>query len=453
MRFEIIHMLRNSFVRALKDLELINSVEFTQSCRAGNEHHFTRNRKMPPNDLMLSLINRKGLTMNIELREYMSIAHPDIKISNAGYHKQRMKMNPYAIEKLYKHHNYNFYHDQCNPNLEYKGHLVLAVDGTTIRIPSTEENLELYGCSTNNSDVGVAQMGLGCLYDVRNRMILDVAVCPYRFNDMRIAVEQITDVKTTIGEKPYIVLMDRGYSTLFAFLWMEACGISFVARLSSNTLKKEQASMQTDDEDIEIDISKSRLRNLEQHNITEWISPFPDLNKSYSLRFIRVQLSDDICEILLTNLPRDEFPKEDFSNIYHMRWGIETAFRVLKSHLKFENFSGIRNTIILQDIFSTIYVSNLAEDIARDIEIEQQSHLENDYKHKMAINRNINIGLLKKELIFILLEEDPDVQETMLNELYNEISSSLVPIRPGRTYNRSRRTYCLRYPNNNKRSY
>ena len=45
---------------------------------------------------------------------------------------------------------------------------------------------------------------------------------------------------------------------------------------------------------------------------------------------------------------------------------------------KTEDFTGIKPTLIEQDINSTIYVSNLAEDIICDIEEEDKEHLKND---------------------------------------------------------------------------
>ena len=68
----------------------------------------------------------------------------------------------------------------------------------------------------------------------------------------------------------------------------------------------------------------------------------------------------------------------------------------LKDRLKIENFTGIKPTLIEQDINSTIYVSNLAEDIICDIEEEDKEdkeHLKNDYKHTMQINRNLSIAI------------------------------------------------------------
>lgn len=84
---------------------------------------------------------------------------------------------------------------------------------------------------------------------------------------------------------------------------------------------------------------------------------------SFSMRFVEMCLDDGKSEIFTPNLPQDKFPEEYFAELYHMRWGIETAYEVLKDRLKIENFTGIKSVLIEQDINSTIYVSNLAEDI------------------------------------------------------------------------------------------
>ncbi len=44
-------------------------------------------------ELAFSMINRKGLTLKLELRGYMKISHPGTKISKPGYLKQRTKLS------------------------------------------------------------------------------------------------------------------------------------------------------------------------------------------------------------------------------------------------------------------------------------------------------------------------------------------------------------------------
>lgn len=174
---------------------------------------------------------------------------------------------------------------------------------------------------------------------------------------------------------------------------------------------------------------------------------------SFRLRMVRVWLDEDKKEheTLATNLPGELFPTECFGEIYHLRWRIETAYQTLKDRLPIENFTGTKPILLEQDIYSTIYVSNIAEDIARDIEQEQKDRLKNDYKHRMAVNRSLCIGLLKNDLIYILLERDPQVQDRLFEKLYNEISENIVPVRPDRHYHRTKGQLAGNYSNTHKR--
>ena len=393
--------MRKSEDRLLKDQNTILSDSFLEVCRDGKTNTLVRRRKMPIEDLVYSMINRKGLTLKLELRNYMKITHPGVEISKPGYLKQRMKLNPEAFKVLYQSHNKNFYQDAEVEPYTYKGYLVLAADGSDINIPTTAETVEKYGSASVRGGKPCAQIGLGCIYDVLNRFILDSGINKVKFDEMRVAQEQLSNIKDTIGDRyPYMVIMDRGYPSTPAFLKFIDDGIYFVARLKTSDYKAEQKALKSNDEDVEIALTKARRRNYIGKK-EESIMMSRDF---FSLRMVKVNFDNDTSEILATNLPRETFPEECFAEIYHMRWGIETAYEVLKDRLKIENFTGIKPTLIEQDINSTIYVSNLAEDIICDIEEEDKEHLKNDYKHTMQINRNLSIGLLKNDLIYILIE-------------------------------------------------
>jgi IS4 transposase len=49
-----------------------------------------------------------------------------------------------------------------------------------------------------------------------------------------------------------------------------------------------------------------------------------------SFRVVRFKHTQDTYEVLLTNLPEDEFSVSELKELYAMRWGIETSFRDLK---------------------------------------------------------------------------------------------------------------------------
>lgn len=407
---------------------------------------------MTYDDLAFSMINRKGLTLSMELRGFMKIAHPGEKISKPGYLKQRMKLNPYAFVDLYQFHNKNFYQDPETELYTYSGYLVLAVDGSSVNIPTTSETLAVYGNATTHGSKARAQLGLACLYDALNRMIIDASLHPNKFNEMAAAEVQIDAVRETIGDEiPFLVTMDRGYPSAAAFLRFIDSGTCFVARLKSTHFKAEQQAMQSDDEDVVIELTRNR-RNPHRNTSDEAVLFSRD---RFSLRFVKVWLDEEHTEyeVLATNLPRDTFPLDCFGELYHLRWNLETAFETLKSRLQLENFTGTKPTLIEQDIFSTIYVCNIAEDIARDVEQEQADRLKNDYKHRMAVNRNVCIGILKSDLIYILLEKDPRKKKSLFQQMYDEISNNIVPVRPGRHYSRPMGNFAGKYSNTHKRSY
>ena len=123
-----------------------------------------------------------------------------------------------------------------------------------------------------------------------------------------------------------------------------------------------------------------------------------------------------------------------------MRWGIETAYETLKSRLQLENFTGTKPILLLQDIYSTIYLSNLVEDIILDAERELDQK-EANRKHKMMINQTVS------------LETDGQKKNMLFQQIYEDISKNLVPIRPDRHYTRTKGQLAGKYSNTHKRAY
>ena len=365
--------MKHSQKRTFMDIEKMSSDEFKAFCRLGNKNHFTRIRKMPLQDLLFTMINRKGLTLALELRNYMKLAHPGVSISKPGYLKQRMKLNPDAFLELYKYH-----------------------------IPTTTETLKLYGSASRKNTKPQAQIGLGCIYDVMNRMILESDCNKVKFDEMRLAEKQMERIPETIGNIPYII----------------------------------------------IKLDKSRIRHYEGTPDGERMKELGEI----SLRMVKILLENGNLEVLATNLSQTEFHTEEIKELYHMRWGIETAYETLKNRLQLENFTGTKPILLLQDIYSTIYLSNLVEDIILDAERELDQK-ETNRKHKMMINQTVSIGILKNDLIYILLETDDQKKNILFQQIYEDISKNLVPIRPDRHYTRTKGRLAGKYSNTHKRAY
>jgi hypothetical protein len=64
--------------------------------------------------------------------------------------------------------------------------------------------------------------------------------------------------------------------------------------------------------------------------------------ESIKLRLVRVDLSTGTTEILITSLIDEAtFPTSIFADLYQQRWDVEEDYKVMKSRLNIENFSGV----------------------------------------------------------------------------------------------------------------
>lgn len=369
-------------------------------------------------------------------------------ISKAGYLKQRMKLNPAAFMVLSDFHVKNFYEEEKDLK-KFKGHFVFAVDGSHVNLPNTPENEDHYGFHDNKVS-HQAQAGVSCFYDVLNRMVLDCTINHHRFRERDQAEAHLAKVWSFIGDAPYIVVLDRGYPSASIFINRLEMDQNFVVRLGTSDFRREQLNMASADEDVEIVFTPDRV-NPYRH------TPFAKRLKdkgSIHLRFVKVTLPGGTTEFLATNLPRSDFPKEDISELYRLRWGIETVYDTLKNKFMLENFTGKKPVIIEQDILATICLYNMMQDMLRDAEMEQfEKNRKKPYKHRMTINVNMAIGIMKEELIRMALEDDPDERGAIFEGIIEAMARNIVPVRENRQFQHKNRHPAVKHPTTKKRSF
>ena len=81
-------------------------------------------------------------------------------------------------------------------------------------------------------------------------------------------------------------------------------------------------------------------------------SYFPGSNgQTAPFSVVRLELSEDNFEVIITNLDADEFPPDELKRLFTMRWGIETSFRDLKYTLGLSNFHAKKAEYIFRRFF------------------------------------------------------------------------------------------------------
>ena len=310
-------------------------------------------------------------------------------------------------------------------------------------------SIKVFGDTAKHDGRGRPQIGLSCLFDVLNRVFIDVNTASCKFNERTEALAQIEQTSEVTGDKQCIYLFDRGYPSGEFFLDLMERKVNFLVRLGSVSFKREQRGMDADDCMVNIVFDKTRTGACKKEESAQRLA----LAGSIQLRFVRVALKNGDTEFLATNISEDLFKTEDIGNLYRMRWGIETVFDDLKNKLQIENFTGEKPIIIEQDIFATIYLSNIINDIMQDIAAERAGKDVQCRKHDMQLNRNIAIGIIKEDLIFVLLEKRHSRKCAIMESIIEEIERNILPVRPNRVFSRSCGKLASKYSNPRKYSF
>lgn len=396
------------------------------------QEDFSRYRKIGPKQLIEYNLNKKGLSSKMEKYNFLNVSGYE-DISMPGLLKQREKLNPEVFTYL-NIGTLNIFYNECTEEVKsYKGYIVTAIDGSDFEIPNTKLSKETYSKLMNDNDC--ARATVSTMFDVLNGYVIDTLIRPYRTSEIEMEKEHLKNSKNIIKEQKIIRVKDRNYRSLEDFYYSNKNGERYVTRLKESDYKKYIEKMKTNDEDIVIEYQYDRVRFHKKKN-PEF---YKELLKKVGIRvrIVKIKLNNGSTEILATNLSKEEFTQDEIKEIYRLRWGIETMYHTAKESLKIGAITSSKKTIIEQEILSQMLVYNIVQSFSNEVEekIEQEK-----YKYEMKINKNMAIGILKENLIYILLEEDENKRAKMSNEFKEIILRYLIPIRKNRNFERNKTT-------------
>ena len=158
---------------------------------------------------------------------------------------------------------------------------------------------------------------------------------------------------------------------------------------------------------------KSKAGSKTRRGRWDFPSPYP-----MKLRVCRFLLDNGEFETVATSLP-PSFTLADIRELYHLRWGIETAFRDWKYTLGLVNLHGKSDAFAEQEIYASLTAFNFASRVCNEVVARQPKNGVYAYKvnFKMAV-------MLCKEIL-----RTPNADSEKLLE---EIARHTVPIRPDR---------------------
>lgn len=366
---------------------------------------------------------RKSLSLEIENFTAFLKLGASAKFTKSAFVQARKKINPEVFKKLSHTLLKEFYSDNEPAIKRWQGFRLLAIDGSRIALPITDELKSLYGLSKNQTDTTLVQARCSVMYDVENKYVLDGILAPLKQGERDLALKHLEYCQPND-----LLIYDRGYPS-YDFIYNHGVRkLDYLIRVKTNFSQ------------LTIDFEKSKVKSA-------IVNIYPGKNtkisdKSYSrntpiqLRLLRVELPKGQVEILLSSLlDTVKYPSNLFKNLYFKRWGVELFYDELKNKLKIEHFSGYSNQSILQDFYATLFVSNVQTLIISELEGEIIIN-KGEKKYVYKINSNMSYGLLKNRVISLFLDKT-NSNKPMVEELKHLFKSHLIPIRPQRSNERN----------------
>ena len=399
---------------------------------------FTRQRKLPFHILILFLMNLIKGSYQDELDNFFKVlnSYQVAKrfVSKAALVKARMKMKYEAFIELNQ-QLVAFFFQAFNP-LTWHGFNLLAVDGSTMRLPHLEEIIAHFGVWKSAKGAPCPMARVSQMFNVLNKITIDALITPKNIGERELAVKHFNHLQSKD-----LILLDRGYPAYWLFLLILSAKAHFCARVSNKKWKIVSKFHKSGKKEKIITLYPPPTSKVKCEELK--IEPVP-----LQLRLIRIELDTGETEILITSLLDENlYPYEIFSELYHDRWPIEEDYKVMKCRIEIENFSGKSVLSIYQDFYAKVFSKNLISALSFPTrQIIYQTNQDKKYEYQI----NFTQALSKSKGVLVLLFNHSVIKMiSLISDLHDIFIKTIEPIRPGRKYPRNhkiqRRCFHLNY--------
>ena len=405
--------------------ELLHDPIFLKRHRA-NDKAFTRQRKLRF-DLVVLLVLQKSLkSLQLHLHEFFAMLKGTAMnaASASALTQARAKLLHTAFIELNEVAVLASVYAAGEPVATWRGHRLLAIDSSLVRMPDSEPIFEFFGGQepfNQSGDCGmrVPQCRLSVLYDVLNRVGIDTRVGKLSRGEVDLASDHLGALLPND-----LLASDRGYAGYLHLAKIEAGAGHFVVRCQKQSFEAAKKLFRRNEHGASITVTLHAKSRSSQAKAA-------GLPLQMRVRFVSVRLPTGELEVLVTNL-LDEvaYPTLEFLDLYHQRWGIETYYGVLKGRLDLENFSGLTVESVLQDIHAAVFLSNIESVVTREAASKLPQAGDNGRLYGSQINRAVSFNALKNRVIDLLLSKKP--LQKVLAELTAVFLANPVSIRPAR---------------------
>ncbi len=411
--------------------QLLESDAFKERHRSSNKV-FSRDRILTFPIVTLFLMNLVKHALQDELDEFFKVMQgrkvAERVVSKSAFSQARQKIRYEAFVELNQVQVAYFY-KQGEPQ-RWHGLRLLAIDGSMSDLPNNEDVSAHFGVWHPQSGGTCAKARLSQMFDTLNKITVDAIIAPKAKGERALAAQHLAHV-----QPDDLLLMDRGYPAFWLFAAILKQQAHFCARLTVSEWKVAQAFVASGQLECEVLLHPGYEA---QKTCKEFdLSPDP-----IPVRLIRVELSTGEIEVLATTLlDRTQLSVSLFQDLYHLRWPVEEDYKVLKSRIEVENWSGKSVQAVYQEFHAAVFTKNMTALLAHPAqqEVAQQSQQK---QHDYQINMTNLISKMKDTIVYLLRDNDV---VSLLQALWQQMLKTIEPIRPGRSFPRKKRVQRRRF--------
>ncbi len=300
----------------------------------------------------------------------------------------------------------------------WRGLKVYAMDGTTLRIPDTEENDEFFGrpASGDRGKAAYPQARAVAVVGVCSRVLNGFQAGPYSDGEQTLAKplwEKVPD--------DTLLIIDRGFINYGQMYRLTRTGHNrhWLCRTRKNTKGKLVEELGAGDRLVQLKIS-SQCRKED-----------PSLPKYFVVRMIDYQIKGFKPQRLMTSLLDPvEFPADELIRQYHLRWEIEIGYDEIKTDT-LEQKEAIRSKspdAVMQELWGLAVAYNIVRvAMARAAKLQNLPPGRLSYKSCLWAVRGFLVGAWLASLGSI---------PSLYGDLCTQLSSLVLPERRARRYPR-----------------
>ena len=378
-----------------------------------------RHRRLPAEQVVwlmvaLALYRHKSIS---EVLDDLGLAVPDAQtpfVSKSAAAQARQRLGSDPLKWLFD-HSAQHWCGQDRRAYVFKGLVLFAMDGTTLRTHDNAETREHFGAQNYSSGAiaSYPQVRGVTVTALSTHLVHSAAFGPYGTNEMLYAKKLIDGIPNDS-----LTVFDRGFlsAEILCALTRGGSERHFIIPAKSNTRWEViEGDEHGDDFTVRMRVSpQARTKCAE-------------LPEFWEARAITVVDEEGRKRVLLTSLrERRRYKPVDIANCYTRRWGIETSYRELKQTMLGSTLTLRSKTVegVYQEIWGTLIAYNLIRlEIAKaalvvkceptEVSFIRAFHLIQFELHWAAVTRSYgklpdSMKHLRERLVSLLNDERPD---------------------------------------------